>query len=296
MNLPTWEGPSYLLSDWDGRESDKEIYMYNGSVDYDFFDTFNIPLVQGRPFSRDFATDRETALIVNEEAVRVMGMQDPLGKKMEHFKGEGIIIGMMKDYHFATLRDRIGPLVLDLDPQDTNFVVFKVDPEDLAATTAWIEQVWNGYDPDRTFEAKSLDEMLENAYATERIISRFFNYAAYLSILISCLGLFGLAAYSVEQRIKEIGIRKVLGATAMNIFGLLSREQLVLIAISNLIAWPIGYFAMRSFLQNYPFRTSLGFEIFLISALAAFGIAFFTVFYQTFKAARANPADTLKYE
>jgi putative ABC transport system permease protein len=296
QNLPTWEGPSYLLTDWDGRDSDKEIVMYHGSVDYDFFDTFNIQMVRGRKFSHEFTTDRDTALIVNEEAVRVMGLQDPIGKKMRHFKGEGIIIGVMKDYHFATLRDRIGPLVLDLDAENTSFVVLKVDPEDLAATTAWIEQVWNGYDPDRTFEAKSLTEILENTYATERIINRFFNYAAYLSILISCLGLLGLAAYSVEQRIKEVGIRKVLGATATDIFGLLSKEQLTHIAISNVVAWPLGYFAMRAFLQSYPFRTSMGIGIFLIAALGAFGIAFLTIFYQTFKAARSNPAETLKFE
>jgi putative ABC transport system permease protein len=133
-------------------------------------------------------------------------------------------------------------------------------------------------------------------YLTEGIISRFFNYAAYLSLLISCLGLFGLAAYSVEQRIKEVGIRKVLGARVADIFGLLSKEHLKLIAIANIFAWPLGYFAMRMFLQNYPFRTSLGIEIFLMSATAAFGIAFLTVFYQTFKAARTDPADTLKYE
>jgi putative ABC transport system permease protein len=233
---------------------------------------------------------------VNEEALRVMGMQNPIGKKMGHFKRDGVIIGVMKDYHFATLRDRIGPLVLDLDPQGTNFVVIKVEAEDLAATTAWIEQVWDSYDPDQTFEAKSLNEILENVYATERSISRFFNYAAYLSILISCLGLFGLAAYSVEQRIKEVGIRKVLGATTTDIFGLLSKEQLTHIAISNVVAWPLGYFAMRAFLQNYPFRTSLGIEIFLLAALAAFVIAFLTIFYQTFRAARANPSETLKYE
>ncbi len=296
MNLPNWEGPSYLLSDWDGRDSDKEIYMYHGSVDYDFFETLGIPLVQGREFSLEFATDRESALIVNEEAVRVMDMENPIGKKMGHYKGEGIIIGVMKDYHFATLRDRIGPLVLDLDPEDTNFVVFKVNPEGLAATTAWVEQVWNRYDPDRTFEARLLEDILKQVYMIERSISRFFNYAAYLALVISCLGLFGLAAYSVERRIKEVGIRKVLGATAPDIFGLLSREQLTQIAISNLIAWPLGYFAMRNFLQNYPFRASLGIEIFLVSALAAFGIAFLTVFYQAFKAARSNPADTLKYE
>lgn len=296
MNLPNWEGPSYLLDNWDGRDSDKKVYMYHGSVDYDFFETFDIPIIQGRPFSREFATDKESSLIVNEEAVRAMGMNDPIGKRMSHFKGQGIIIGVMKDYHHATLRDRIGPLVLDLDPEATNFVVLEVDLESLAATTAWIEGVWNGYDPDQTFEAKLLDDVLKQAYMTERILSRFFNYAAYLSILISCLGLFGLVAYAMEQRIKEIGIRKVLGATAGNVFALLAKEQLLLIAISSMIAWPLGYFVMKEFLQNYPFRTSLGIEIFLFSALAAFGIAFLTIFYQVFKAARSNPAEALKYE
>ena len=295
LNLPTWEGPSYLLSDWDGRDSDKVIPMYCGSVDYNFFETFGIDIVQGRAFSRDFSTDKETAWILNEEAVRILGMKDPVGKKMV-YEGKGTIIGVMKDYHYATMRDRIGPLVLKLDPRETSYVVLKVDPKDLAATKAWIEKIWNGYDPDQTFEARLLDDILEEVYLTESLISRFFNYAAYLSLLISCLGLFGLAAYSVEQRIKEVGIRKALGASVADIMGLLSNEHLKLIAIANIFAWPLGYFLMRMFLRNYPFRTSLGVEIFLMSAAAAFGIAFLTVFYQTFRAARANPADILKYE
>jgi len=236
------------------------------------------------------------ALIVNEEAVKAMGMKDPIGKRMSYFRGKGIIVGVMKDYHYATLRDKIGPLVLDLDSQNTSYMVLKVNPVDLTGTTAWIEKIWNGYDPDQTFEARLLEEILEDVYLPESLTSRFFNYAAYLSLLISCLGLFGLAAYSVEQRIKEVGIRKVLGASVADIFSLLSKEHLKLIAIANIIAWPLGYFAMRAFLQNYPFRISLGIGIFLISGLAAFGIAFLTVFYQTFKAARTDPADSLKYE
>ncbi len=296
MNLPTWKGSSYLLNEWDGRDSDKKIYMYQGSVDYDFFETFGIDIVQGRKFSRDFATDKKTALIVNEEAVKTMGMKDPIGKKMGYLKGKGTIVGVMKNYHYATLRDRIGPLALDLDPQDTRYVVLKVNPEDLAGTTERIEKIWNGYDPDQTFEAMLLEDIIEDVYLIEDIISRFFNYAAYLSLLISSLGLFGLAAYSVEQRIKEVGIRKVLGASVADIFSLLSKEHLRLIAIANIIAWPLGYFTMRMFLQNYPFRTSLGIEIFLMSAAAAFGIAFLTVFYQAFKATRTNPVDILKYE
>jgi hypothetical protein len=154
LNLPTWEGPSYGLNEWDGRDSDKEIYMYHGSVDYDFFETFDIDIVQGRKFSRDFATDKETALIVNEEAVRAMGMKNPIGKRMSYFGGKGIIVGVMKDYHYATLRDKIGPLVLDLDPQNTSYMILKVNPKDLTGTAAWIEKIWNGYDPDQTFEAR----------------------------------------------------------------------------------------------------------------------------------------------
>jgi hypothetical protein len=177
-----------MLSDWDGRDSDKEIFMYHGSVDFDFFDTFGIDIVQGRKFSRDFATDKETALIVNEEAVRILGMKDPIGKKMGHFKGKGTIVGVMEDYHHATLRDSIGPLVLDLDPQDTAHMVLKVSPDDLAGTTAWIEKIWNGYDPNQTFEARLLEDILEDVYLAERGTSLFFNYAAYLSLLISCLG------------------------------------------------------------------------------------------------------------
>jgi len=188
LNLPTWEGPSYGLNEWDGRDSDKVIYMYHGSVDYDFFDTFGIDIVQGRRFSPDFVTDKETALIVNEEAVKAMGMKDPIGKKMGHFKEKGTIVGVMKDYHYATLRDKIGPLVLDLDPQDTEYMILKVNPEDLTGTTAWIEKIWNGYDPDQTFEARLLEDILEDVYLTESSISRFFNYAAY-GIVRTC-GLF----------------------------------------------------------------------------------------------------------
>jgi putative ABC transport system permease protein len=296
MNLPTWVGPSYSLTDWDGRDSDKEIYIYHGSVDCDFFETFDIPIIQGRAFSRDFASDEESALIVNEEALRVMGMQNPIGKRMGHFKRDGIIIGVMKDYHFATLRDEIEPLVLDLDPQATNFLVVKVGPDNLPSTSAWIKKVWNRYDPEQTFEAKQLEEILDDVYLTESIISRLFSYATYLALLISCLGLFGLAAFSAEQRLKEVGIRKVFGASTADVFKMLSKENLKLITVSNIIAWPLGYFIMRAYLQNYPFRSSLGIEIFLVSAFAAFAIAFITVFSQTFRASRANPAEILKYE
>jgi len=232
---------------------------------------------------------------VNEEAVKVLGLTDPLGKTMA-FKGRGTIVGVMKDYHYATLRDQIGPLVLDLDPQAAEYVVIKVDPRNLAGTQAAIEKIWNVYDPDQTFEARLLDDILEDVYLTERVLGRFFNYSAYLSLLISCLGLFGLAAYAVEQRRKEVGVRKVLGASVPDIMSLLSKEHFRLIAVANIFAWPLGYLAMRMFLRNYPFRTSLGLEIFLISAAAAFGIAFLAVFYQTFRAGRANPTEILKYE
>ncbi|MBN1272971.1 MAG: ABC transporter permease [Candidatus Aminicenantes bacterium] len=169
-------------------------------MDYDFFEIFDIDLVQGRTFSRDFAADKQTAWIVNEEAVKAMGMKDPVGKKM-FYKGEGTIIGVMKNYHYATLRDEIGPLVLNLEPENIRYVVLKVNPKNIADTKKRIEKIWNVYDPDQIFEAELFEDILEEAYFTESIISKFFNYAAYISLLISCLGLFGLTAYSVEQRL-----------------------------------------------------------------------------------------------
>jgi putative ABC transport system permease protein len=296
QNLPTWQGPSYSLDDWDGRDSDQMIIMYHASVDYDFFETFGLTIVQGRKFSREFATDRDRALIVNEEAVKAMGMSDPVGKHMGYIGGPGTIIGVVKDYHFATLHDRIGPLVLALEPQNTSYVLLKVNPAALPALTGKIEQVWNSRDPDDTFEITSLDAVLNQAYVREGSLSRFFSYAAYLSLFISCMGLFGLSAQAAEQRFKEVGIRKVIGATELNIFKLLSREHLKLVAVAVVFAWPAGYFTMHLFLQNYPYRTSIGIEIFIFSALLAFIIAFLTVFSQSLKASLIDPVGAIKYE
>ena len=296
MNLPTWQGPSYGLTDWDGRESDRMITMYHSSVDHDFFETFDLTILQGRKFSPSFATDRESALIVNEEAVKAMGMSDPVGKRMDYIGGPRTIIGVAKNYHFATLRDRIEPLVLALEPQNTSYVLLKINPAALPSLTARIEQIWKSYNPDDSFEIRPLDAILSEAYARETLLSRFFSYAAYLSLFISCMGLFGLSAYAAEQRFKEVGIRKVMGATELNIFKLLSREYLKLVAIAVVTAWPAGYFVMGMFLQNYPYRTSIGIEIFIFSALLAFIIAFLTVFSQSLKASRIDPVGAIKYE
>ena len=296
QNLPIWQGPSYGLDDWDGRDSDQMLTMYHASVDYDFFEVFDLTIVQGRKFSRDFATDEGSALIVNEEAVKAMGMSDPVGRQMGYFGGPGTIIGVVKDYHFATLRDRIEPLVLALEPQNTSYVLIKINPASLPALTTRIEQIWNVYDPDDTFEIRSMDNVLSEVYAGETALSRFFSYAAYLSLFISCMGLFGLSAHAAEQRFKEVGIRKVMGATELNIFQLLSREHLKLVAIAVVAAWPAGYFVMRMYLQNYPYRTSIGIGIFVVSALLAFVIAFLTVLSQSLKASRIDPVGAIKYE
>jgi putative ABC transport system permease protein len=296
MNLPTWQGPSFGMTDWEGHDSDRWITMYHGSVDYDFFKTLGMDMKQGRAFSRDFATDGESAVIINEEAVVAMGMSEPIGKRMNYLDGPRTIIGVVKNFHFATLRSRIQPLALVLAPQHAAYVLIKIDPTDPGAAAAWVEKTWHGHDPENTIEIQPLEDILARVYVRERLMRSFFSYAAYLSLFISCLGLLGLAAYAVEQRGKEIGIRKVMGATGPNIFILLSGEHVKLVALAVCIAWPVGYTAMSRFLQGYPYRTSIGIETFLLSALSAFAFAFLTIFSLSLKAARIEPAEMLKYE
>ena len=248
LNLPTWSQPSVKLSQWEGKENDEELTMYHGYVDYDYFTTFGIKLTQGRAFSKNFPTDITSALIANQEAVRRMGMEDPLGKQVNMFeRPNGVIIGVMEDFHYSTLHDEIGPMILVLDPTQTDYLIIKINPDEVLESVEYIREKWNIFDPDNSFYYQFLADRLDRSYLQDKMLSRVINYAAYLSLFISCLGLLGLATFSAEQRTKEIGIRKVLGASGGNIFVLQSVEFLKLLIVSNFFAWPLGYFIMKSF-------------------------------------------------
>ena len=275
------------------------------SVDYDYFDFYGNELVAGRKFAKEFSTDLKST-ILNEEAARLFGYESPEQAVNQKIYLGGLgqeireTIGVVKDFHHKSLRDSLQPILFTITEGDQNskhnFFSIKIDGQDIEQTITFIKGAWDKVYAGTPFDYFFLDESFNNLYKSDLRFGRIFSLFALLSILISCLGLFGLAAFMAEQRTKEIGIRRVLGATASGIVYLLSREFVKWVLASNLIAWPIAYYMMNRWLQNFSFRTHLGIGTFFLAALLALIIAILTVIYQSVKTAMANPADTLRHE
>jgi putative ABC transport system permease protein len=297
MALPTNIQSSPGTPMWEGRPPDAKMEIKADFIDYDYIETFEIPLVEGRSFSQEYSTDPETAFIVNEEAVRRMGLEKPaVGKKFGFWNIDGQIIGVMKDAHFQALHYKIEPLVFKMFPGWLRRMYVKIRSDNVSATLASLEKTWNEMNLGYPFEYGFLDEDFDNLYNSEARLGKIFKSFAALAVFIACLGLFGLASFIAEQRTKEIGIRKVLGSSTSRIVALLNREFLNCIAAANFIAWPIAYFAIHAWLQKFAYRTNINIWIFLLSAALGLAVALLTVSLQTWRAARANPADSLKHE
>jgi len=296
MNLPNWAWPSIILSDWEGKETDKEIKMCHGSVDYDFFETFKMDIIEGRSFSPQFPTDLTSALIVNEEAVKQMDMKDPIGKQMNTWGHSGIIIGVVKNFNFDNVRNKINPVVLDLDPDQTDYLIMKLKPADFTHTIASIGSIWNKFEPDFPFEYAFLDDYLNKLYIMESVVLKIVIYITGMALFIACLGILGLASFMAEQRTKEIGVRKVLGATDLNVFYLLSKDLIKWVVIANIIAWPLAFAGMNGLLQNYANRVSINLWLFVLTGIATLLAAWMTAACQSVKASRMNPLNAIKYE
>jgi len=249
-------------------------------------------IVQGRNFIKESPQDLENAYIINETAAKAVGLEDLRGKKL----GRGQIIGVVEDFHFAPLHSEIQPLVLMLDPGSLKVLSVRINSNDISNTLSFIQNKWKRIFPDFPFVFSFLDERIESMYETEMKLGQSFNYFTLIAILLSCLGLLGLASYMAEKKTKEIGIRKVLGATVPNILVLLTREFTRFVFLANIIAWPIAYFAMNKWLQSFAYRIDIGLWIFAVSSLLALFMALLTVSYQSIKAATANPVDSLRYE
>lgn len=288
---------TFTSRNWTGRDLEEPIPIYYNTADYDFIDLFGMQIVRGRNFSRDFPSDEKGAFLVNETAVKVAEWEDPIGRKFTHWSGErGRIVGVVKDFHLRSLHSPIEPLYIYLSESDFSNVAIKIKSTNIPATIDYVEGVFKKLSPNYPFSYSFFDEVFERAYFTERRMGRVFGAFAILAIFIACLGLFGLAIFAAEQRIKEIGIRKVLGASVLKIFMLLSKEFIRWVLLANFIAWPIAYFAMNRWLQNFAYRINIGIVAFLISGGTALLIAYLTVSYQSIKSARANPVDSLRYE
>jgi ABC-type antimicrobial peptide transport system permease subunit len=282
---------------WEGRGPEQYETMRFITCDHDYIKTFEMKIAQGRDFSRDFPTDTQN-YIVNEEAVKFMGLEDPVGKLFSIWQNEGQIIGVVKNFHSRPLHNEIEPLVLTLAQNDwgPNYVFLRIGPENISQTLNDLAKTWKKFAPNYPFDFQFLDEAFEQLYRTDQRTGTIFKYFAILAIFISCLGIFGLAAFTAEQRTKEIGIRKVLGASVSGIVSLISREFVILLTLANVIAWPIAYILMKRMLDNYAYRTNITLWIFLIAGVLAYGIALLTVSYQALKAARTDPARALRYE
>ncbi len=264
-------------------------------VDEDYIETLGLTLKEGRSFAE--MSPGKYAFIINEAAVRTLNLKDPVGKKAWHSDEGGVeILGVLKDYHYASLHNKIDPLVLDYRPNAANYMIVKIQggnvPEALEHIKVKLDEIAPGHPLIFTF----VDEFLNTLYRSEEVVSNIFKYFSLLTILIACMGLFGLSIYSAELRIKEIGVRKVLGASIPNIVLLLSKEFTKWVLVACVFALPLAYYAMNQWLENFAYRKSIGVEIFVLSALIATLIAVITVSYQSVKAAVANPVDSLRYE
>ena len=283
----------------EGFRRDQAMGYQTLKVDHDFVETYSIELAEGRDFSKEIALDRIEAFIVNEAFVRRLGWKTAVGKGLEwdySVDRKGMIVGVIKDFHFMSLRQKIEPLVLHIYEREFKSLSVCVRSQNISETINLLRIAWSKVRPNIPFEYYFLDDNFNNLYQSEQRLSRIFSYFALFAIFVACLGLFGLASFHTERRTKEIGIRKVLGASASNITVMLSKEFTKWVLVANVIAWPVAYYVMNRWLQNFAYRINVNILIFIFSSLLAIGVALMTVSFQAVKAAIANPVEALKYE
>jgi putative ABC transport system permease protein len=278
-------------------EGDRKVFeMTNTTVDEDFLSLYEIDILQGRNFSKDFPSDRTDSIILNEAAVKTLSWQRPIGKQLTIFGGARTVIGIVEDFNFQSLHTAIGPLALRYAGDPYLFTSIRLSTEKIPQVLAGIEKVFRRLTPQTPFEYFFFDDYFANLYQREENFGKTIGYFVLLAIIISFLGLFGLAFFITEQRTKEIGIRKVLGASVAGIAGMLSKEFAIWAVLANVIAWPVAYLVMKRWLQNFAYRIDIGIGVFLLSGALALFIALISVSFQSLKAASSHPADTLRYE
>jgi putative ABC transport system permease protein len=267
-------------------------------IDYDFFSTYQIPLVAGRFLSRKYATDDTSGFILNETAVKALGWtpEEAIGKGMIYGGRTGKVVGVVRDFNFETLKNKIVPIIFLINPRGFRRVTVRLAGTDNPGSLALLEKVWKEYEPDFDVNYGFLDDRYDALYRSEQRLGTLVSVFASLAVFVACLGLFGLASFMAERRTKEIGIRKVLGAKTGGIVFLFSKEFLTLVLISNAIAWPVSYYAMSRWLSDFAYRIGMQWWVFVLAGGLALLIALFTVSFQAVRAALANPADALRYE
>jgi putative ABC transport system permease protein len=283
---------------WEGMKDDEQKIMRYFSVDPDFLETFEIELLEGRNFRRGSESDRKYAYLLNESAVKDLGWDAAIGKEFEiQMSGSemGYVIGVVKDFHFQSLRHSIQPLAVRMATY-FGIISIRVLPNDVPGTLDYVRKTLKKFAPGAPFEYYFLESDIDDMYRLDVTMGRIFSHFSLLAIFIACLGLLGLTSFAIVWRTKEIGIRKVLGASVSHIILLVSKDFIRLIFIANLMSWPIAYYGMHKWLQNFAYRVNIGLWTFVLSAGLALAVALFTISFQAIKAALASPVDSLKYE
>jgi len=278
----------------EGHTSSLLFYALN--IDEHFLDAYEIEVIKGRNFHKEFSTDKE-AYLINETLAKQLGWKNPIGKTIDRH-GPWKVIGVVKNFQFSTLHDDIGPLIISRYPWKNQFqyLSVKLKSTDLPGTLKEIKKVYKEFSPLLPFEYFFLDDAFDRLYKSEERFQKIFLYFSVLAICIALLGLFSLSAYAAQQKSKEVGIRKVLGATMPSILSLFVKNMVVLIVIANVIAWPIAYFIIQRWLQNFAYRDEISLWVFVVAFLGSLGAALITISFQSLKAAFKNPADVLRTE
>ena len=293
---PTEIDNSTLGVEWDGKDQNTKPMFTQAAIGYDFVKTMNIKMTDGRDFSKDFATD-SSAYILNEQALKKIGYKDPIGKSLTFWRKKGTIVGVAKDFHFNSLHVPVNALILRLGETDGyGTVLVKTQPGKTKEALNTLEKICKELNPKFPFSYQFSDEEYSKLYKSEEMTGKLADCFAFLAIFISCLGLLGLAMFTAEQKTREIGIRKVLGASIPSLFVLLSKEFLLFVVIAMLIASPVAWYAMQQWLEEYSYKISLSWWMFVTAGVLAILIALFTVSVQAIRAAVANPTKSLRTE
>lgn len=289
----SWGSNSSNFS-WEGKDPNESILFQHISSGFDFLKTIGAELVDGRDFSTAFPADSSN-FIINQKAAQLMGLENPVGQRLQWGDQNGEIIGVVKDFPVTSLHNAQDPVILFLSSY-SNLVYVRVNSERISSTMAQIEQTFKTHNPAYPFEFHFVDEEYDQMYRSEQRVGALSRIFAFLSIFVSCLGLFGLAAFTAEQRVKEIGIRKVLGASVPNLVTLLSKDFLLLVLVSTIVAFPVAWYIMNNWLARFAYRIDLSWWLFALAGVTALLIALFTVSFQAIKASLANPIQSLRSE
>jgi putative ABC transport system permease protein len=283
-----------------GDDPEKNVTLQALPADYGYVKSMGLELIEGRDLSREYSLDGRESALLNETALKVLGLETPVGVKLLIPRNEEMremtVVGVVRDFHVQSLHNKINPMIIFIEPRMYAMMAVKISPKNQEETIESLEATWKSVLPFAGFNYRYMEDAYHSFYRTEEKSWKLITVFTCLALLVSCLGLFGLASFMTSKRIKEIGIRKVLGATAGGITVLLSRQFTRWVIIANLFAWPIAYYLIGLWLENFAYRMNLDPVPFLLSGAFAMAIAILTVSFQTIKAALANPVESLRYE